>query len=111
MVYETSQQNDSKNCDPYHSCNSSAYRKDDVGKFNPLLYARKQVVYSYWILAVILYISWAFKDFFKNHKQNLRRTWYFFFIVGVVLLLNDTGFNVKEWQRYTLLAGCSSLLI
>lgn len=54
--------------------------------------------------AVILYISWTFKDFFKNHKQNLRRTWYFFFIVGVVLLLN-TGFNVKEWQRYTLLAG------
>lgn len=55
--------------------------------------------------AVILYISWAFKDFFKNHKQNLRRTWYFFFIVGIVLLLNHTGFNVKEWQRYTLLAG------
>ena len=55
--------------------------------------------------AVILYISWAFKDFFKKNQQNLRKTWYFFFIVGVVLLLNDTGFNVKEWKRYTLLAG------
>ncbi|PFN96123.1 sporulation protein SpoIISA [Bacillus sp. AFS076308] len=55
--------------------------------------------------AVILYISWAFKDFFANHKQNLRRTWYFLFIVEVVLLLNQTGFDVKEWQRYTLLAG------
>ncbi len=55
--------------------------------------------------AIILYISWAFKDFFRKHKQNLRRTWYFFFIVGVVLLINHTGFNVKEWQRYTLLAG------
>ncbi|MGW5955747.1 type II toxin-antitoxin system SpoIISA family toxin [Bacillus mycoides] len=55
--------------------------------------------------ALILYISWAFEDFFKKHKQNLRKTWYFFFIVGVVLLLNHTGFDVKEWQRYTLLAG------
>ncbi|MEH7415358.1 type II toxin-antitoxin system SpoIISA family toxin [Neobacillus drentensis] len=55
--------------------------------------------------AVILYISWAFKDFFTSHKQNLRRTWYFLFIVGVVLLLNQTGFDVTEWQRYTLLAG------
>ncbi|MGG0731605.1 type II toxin-antitoxin system SpoIISA family toxin [Bacillus paramycoides] len=55
--------------------------------------------------ACILYISWAFEDFFKNHKQNLRKTWYFFFIIGIVLLLNHTGFNVKEWQRYTLLAG------
>ncbi|UQZ77682.1 sporulation protein SpoIISA [Niallia circulans] len=55
--------------------------------------------------AVILYISWTFKDFFKNHKQNFRRTWYFLFIVGIVLLLNHQGFNVKDWQRYTLLAG------
>ena len=55
--------------------------------------------------AIILYISWTFKDFFRKHQQNLRRTWYFFFIVGVVLLLNHTGFNVKEWPRYTLLAG------
>jgi hypothetical protein len=55
--------------------------------------------------AVILYISWAFKDFFTNHKQNLRRTWYFLFIVGIVLLLTQTGFTVKEWQRYTLLAA------
>ncbi|WP_350019429.1 type II toxin-antitoxin system SpoIISA family toxin [Priestia flexa] len=54
---------------------------------------------------VILYISWSFKDFFRTHKQNLRRTWYFLFTIGVVLLLNQTGFNVKEWQRYTLLAG------
>ncbi|MED4676790.1 type II toxin-antitoxin system SpoIISA family toxin [Bacillus nitratireducens] len=55
--------------------------------------------------ALILYISWAFEDFFKKHKQNLRKTWYFFFIVGIVLLLNHTGFNVNEWQRYTLLAA------
>ena len=54
---------------------------------------------------VILYISWAFKDFFKKNQQNLRKTWYFFFIVGVVLLLNDTGFDLNEWKRYTLLAG------
>ncbi|MEH7121268.1 type II toxin-antitoxin system SpoIISA family toxin, partial [Neobacillus vireti] len=55
--------------------------------------------------AVIVYISWGFKDFFANHKQNLRRTWYFFFIVGVVLLLNQTGLDAKDWQRYTLLAA------
>ncbi len=55
--------------------------------------------------AVILYISWTFNDFFKKNQQNLRKTWYFFFIVGVVLMLNDTGFNVKEWPRYTLIAG------
>lgn len=55
--------------------------------------------------AVILYISWTFKDFFKKNQQNLRKIWYFFFIVGIVLLLNDTGFNVKEWKRYMLLAG------
>ncbi|MES9684379.1 type II toxin-antitoxin system SpoIISA family toxin, partial [Gottfriedia acidiceleris] len=46
-----------------------------------------------------------FKKFFNIHKQNLRRTWYFFFIVGVVLLLNQRGFNVNEWQHFTLLAG------
>ena len=55
--------------------------------------------------AVIVYISWAFKDFFRKSQQNLRKTWYFFFIVGVVLLLTDTGFNVEEWKLYTLLAG------
>lgn len=55
--------------------------------------------------AIILYISWAFETFFKNNKQNLRRTWYFFFILGVVLMLNHTGFNAKEWQRLTLLAA------
>ena len=55
--------------------------------------------------AVIVYISWAFKDFFRKSQQNLRKTWYFFFIVGVVLLLTDTGFNVDEWKLYTLLAG------
>lgn len=53
---------------------------------------------------VILYISWAFKDFYKKNQQNLRKTWYFFFIVGVVLLLNETGFDLNEWKRYTLLA-------
>ena len=55
--------------------------------------------------AAIVYISWAFKDFFRKNQQNLRKTWYFFFIVGVVLLLTDTGFNVEEWKLYTLLAG------
>ncbi|NRD79620.1 type II toxin-antitoxin system SpoIISA family toxin [Bacillus sp. BRMEA1] len=55
--------------------------------------------------AVNLYISWAFKNFYTKHKQNLRKTWYFLFIVGMVLLLNQTGFDEKQWQRYTLLAG------
>ena len=54
--------------------------------------------------ATILYISWTFKDFFKKNQQNLRKTWYFFFIVGVVLLLNEIGFDLNEWKRYTLLA-------
>lgn len=54
--------------------------------------------------AVILYISWTFKDFYKKNQQNLRKTWYFFFIVGVVLLFNETGFDLNEWKRYTLLA-------
>ncbi|PFH88631.1 type II toxin-antitoxin system SpoIISA family toxin [Bacillus sp. AFS088145] len=56
-------------------------------------------------LAIILYTSWTFKKFFNNQKQNLRRTWYFFFILGVVLFLNQRGFNVNEWQHFTLLAG------
>jgi uncharacterized membrane protein SirB2 len=54
--------------------------------------------------AVILYINWAYKEFYKKNQQNLRKTWYFFFIVGVVLLLNETGFDLNEWKRYTLLA-------
>ena len=54
--------------------------------------------------AVILYISWTFKEFYKKNQQNLRKTWYFFFIVGVLLLLNETGFDLNEWKRYTLLA-------
>ena len=52
----------------------------------------------------IFYISWTFKDFYKKNQQNLRKTWYFFFIVGVVLLFNETGFDLNEWKRYTLLA-------
>ncbi|PEJ58019.1 sporulation protein SpoIISA [Bacillus sp. AFS002410] len=57
------------------------------------------------ISGIILYISWAFFEFFKKYRQNLRKTWYFFFIVGIVLLLNQNGFEIKEWQRYTLIAG------
>lgn len=56
-------------------------------------------------LVIILYISLAFKNFFMNQRQNLRRTWYFIFIYGLVLSLSHAGFNVNEWQRYTLLAG------
>lgn len=68
------------------------------------------IIKNKWIIligfsAMILYISWAFSEFFNKRKQNLRRTWYFLFIIGIVLLLNETGFDVKEWQRYTLLAG------
>lgn len=57
------------------------------------------------VSGMIVYISWAFGEFFKKHKQNLRKTWYFLFIIGAVLLLDQNGFDVKEWQRYTLLAG------
>ncbi|PDZ39780.1 sporulation protein SpoIISA [Bacillus cereus] len=54
---------------------------------------------------LIVYASWAFPTFFRKYKQNLRRTWYFLFIIGIVLLLQDTGFDTKNWQRYTFLAG------
>jgi len=54
---------------------------------------------------IILYTSWTFPSFFKTYNQNLRRTWYFFFILGIVLLLYQSGFDIGEWQRYTLLAG------
>jgi hypothetical protein len=57
------------------------------------------------VTAIILYISWGFSEVFNKYKQNLRRTWYFIFILGVVLLLDDMGFNADEWQRYTLLAA------
>lgn len=53
----------------------------------------------------ILYTSWTFPKFFRTYIQNLRRTWYFFFIVGIILLLYQSGFDLEEWQRYTLLAG------
>ncbi|HWL22394.1 MAG TPA: type II toxin-antitoxin system SpoIISA family toxin [Ureibacillus sp.] len=54
---------------------------------------------------IILYTSWTFPSFFKTYNQNLRRTWYFFFILGIVLLLYQSGFDIGGWQRYTLLAG------
>ncbi|WHY89900.1 type II toxin-antitoxin system SpoIISA family toxin [Neobacillus cucumis] len=57
------------------------------------------------VALIIIYTSWTFPKFFKKYNQNLRRTWYFFFIIGMILLLNQSGFDVKEWQRYTLLAG------
>ncbi|MFJ7852335.1 type II toxin-antitoxin system SpoIISA family toxin [Peribacillus frigoritolerans] len=54
---------------------------------------------------LIVYASWAFPAFFRKHKQNLRRTWYFLFILGIVMLLQDTGFDTRNWQRYTFLGG------
>ncbi|MET3699851.1 type II toxin-antitoxin system toxin SpoIISA [Bacillus oleivorans] len=56
-------------------------------------------------ITIILYISWLFPFFFIKHKQNLRRTWYCLFILGIVLIINDNGFDETQWQRYALLAG------
>jgi hypothetical protein len=55
--------------------------------------------------AVMLYCSWAFPDFFRHYKQNLRRTWYFLFLLGIVFMLTDKGFHTADWQTYTLYAG------
>ncbi|WP_152657594.1 type II toxin-antitoxin system SpoIISA family toxin [Oceanobacillus sp. CFH 90083] len=56
-------------------------------------------------ILVIVLISWLFPVYFKNHKQNLRRTWYSLFIIGTVLLVNENGFDPEQWQWYALLAG------
>ena len=40
----------SPNYNPYYTRNSTTYREEIVGGFNPLFYARKQVDRSYWIL-------------------------------------------------------------
>ncbi|CAM5220267.1 hypothetical protein UACE39S_05893 [Ureibacillus acetophenoni] len=53
----------------------------------------------------ILYTSWTFPEFFRKYNQNLRRTWYFFFILGSISLIYQSGFDIEEWQRYMLLAG------
>ncbi|WP_156178042.1 type II toxin-antitoxin system SpoIISA family toxin [Bacillus sp. SA1-12] len=55
--------------------------------------------------AAILYCSWAFSEFFNKQRQNLRRTWYFLFLIGIVFMLSETGFDAQKWQGYTLLAG------
>jgi hypothetical protein len=57
------------------------------------------------VVGIILYISWAFPVFFRDYKQNLRRTWYFFLVIGVVLLLKESGFQTNDWQRYLYLTG------
>jgi hypothetical protein len=49
------------------------------------------------VVGIILYISWAFPVFFRDYKQNLRRTWYFFLVIGVVLLLKESGFQPNDW--------------
>ncbi|GIO24140.1 type II toxin-antitoxin system SpoIISA family toxin [Oceanobacillus sp. J11TS1] len=56
-------------------------------------------------ILVIVLISWLFPSYFKNHKQNLRRTWYFLFIIGIVLIISGIGFDQEHWQKYALLAG------
>ncbi|MGX9135930.1 type II toxin-antitoxin system SpoIISA family toxin [Rummeliibacillus sp. JY-2-4R] len=54
---------------------------------------------------IILYISFVFPDIFRKYKQSLRRTWYFFFIFGIVLILKNSGFEEDQWRRYVLLGG------
>jgi Toxin SpoIISA, type II toxin-antitoxin system len=54
---------------------------------------------------IIVYISWMHGKWFRKHKQNLRRTWYTFYIVGVALLLKENGFMESGWQILVLLAS------
>lgn len=53
----------------------------------------------------ILYVSWTEPVLFRDNKQNLRRTWYFVLIVGIVFLLKNNGFNTSYWQRYLYLTA------
>ncbi|MFD1736184.1 type II toxin-antitoxin system SpoIISA family toxin [Bacillus salitolerans] len=57
------------------------------------------------ITTLIVYLSWTEPVFFREYKQNLRRSWYFFFFVGMIILINETGFDTANWQRYLYLAG------
>ncbi len=57
------------------------------------------------IAIIILYISWIFPEFFREYKQSLRRTWYFFFIFGIVIILKENGFEEEQWRKYVLLGG------
>jgi hypothetical protein len=53
----------------------------------------------------ILYISWAEPVLFRDYKQSLRRTWYFVLIIGILILLKESGFEINSWQRYIYLTG------
>lgn len=57
------------------------------------------------VTSTVLYISWVMPVLFKEYKQNLRRTWYFVLIVGMLILLKESGFDTTNWQRYLYLAG------
>jgi hypothetical protein len=57
------------------------------------------------LVGSIVYAFWMFPNWVKDHKQNIRRTWYFCFILGIELLLHNNGFDIVHWQRYTLLAA------
>lgn len=56
-------------------------------------------------VATMIYISWMFYNWFQFHNENLRRSWYFLFIVGVALLLADKGFSDNQWSRFVLLVS------
>jgi hypothetical protein len=56
------------------------------------------------VAGTILYVNWLFPEWVKQNKQNIRRSWYFFFMVGIVFIFHKNGFDPMHWQRYSLLA-------
>lgn len=56
-------------------------------------------------IAIMVYISWMHGKWFIKHKQNLRRTWYTFFIIGIALLFRENGFIDSSWTRVGLLTS------
>lgn len=56
------------------------------------------------VAGTILYVNWLFPDWVKLNKQNIRRSWYFLLMIGIVFIFQSNGFNPMQWQRYSLLA-------
>lgn len=56
-------------------------------------------------VGLMLFISWVFSNWFQYHIENLRRSWYFLFIIGIAMFLGEKGFEESQWAIFGMLVS------
>lgn len=56
-------------------------------------------------VGLMLFVSWVFSNWFQYHIENLRRSWYFLFIIGIAMFLGEKGFEESQWAIFGMLVS------